>query len=131
MHLSNQSRWIYGILAFLWAIVIFVLSTMPGNQLPKIEWLMTPDKFGHAAVYGIFTFFLLKAGRFYFESVQKNKFFAAGIAILYGISMEIVQKTFFPYRYFEYSDIVANIIGVLLTLWIINLFFNNKKPQNA
>lgn len=124
MHLSNRSLWIYGVLAFLWAIVIYMLSTMPGSQLPKIEWLMTPDKFGHAAVYGIFTFFLCKAGLFYFESALKSNFFAAGIAILYGITMEIIQFSFFPGRYFEYSDIVANIIGVLLTLWIIKLFFN-------
>ena len=85
---------------------------------------MTPDKFGHAAVYGIFTFLLLRSGRFYFEYALKNIFFAAGIAILYGISMEIIQFSFFPHRYFEYLDIVANIIGVLLTLLMNKLFFN-------
>ncbi len=102
---------------------------MPGVQLPKIEWLMTPDKFGHAAVYGIFTLLLFKSGQFFFETTRKNSFFAAGIAILYGIGMELVQYAFFPHRYFEYLDIVANIIGVLIALRLIYYFgnyFTNK-----
>ena len=124
MHLSNRRPLIYGFLVLLWAVIIFKLSTMPGAQLPKITWLMTPDKFGHAGVYGIFTFLLFSFGRIFFQSAIKNSFFAAGIAILFGICMEIVQYAFFPGRYFEYSDIVANIIGVLITLRLLYYFGN-------
>lgn len=129
MHLTNRSLFIYGILVLFWAAIIFKLSTMSGIQLPKMEWLMTPDKFGHAGVYGIFTFLLFQIGKNIFQTKRKNIYFASIVAILYGIGMEYVQYAFFPGRYFEYSDIVANIIGVLLSLRIIYYFgnyFNHK-----
>ena len=47
------------------------------------------------------------------------------ISILYGISIEVIQFTFFPGRYFENLDILANIIGSFTGLFLFN-FFNKK-----
>ncbi len=114
MHLANRSSLIYQLFTAFWAVVILVLSTMPGKQLPRIDWLMTPDKFGHAVVYGI-----LAAGLFF--SFQRAYILPFILASAYGIGMEIIQYAFFPDRYFEIWDIVANIIGAFLALLILKI----------
>ncbi len=121
MHLANRSSLISQILTLFWAVVIFILSTMPGQQLPKIDWLMTPDKFGHAAVYGVLTVGVYYSLRPYLKSMKSNRWLAFGIASFYGIAMEVIQYAFFPNRYFEIWDIVANIIGALGALLFLKL----------
>lgn len=121
MHLARHSSLFYQILTLLWAAVILVLSTMPGQQLPKIDWLMTPDKFGHAAVYGIFTVGLFFSLVPYAKHARQNRWLAFTIASVYGIGMEVIQYAFFPGRYFEIWDIVANIIGAFAAIIFLKL----------
>lgn len=114
--------------SLLWSIVILVLSAMPGISLPESFWdFISMDKLGHIGVYGIQTFLLLKGlSSQITNDAKKVAVIALIISILYGILMEGMQYTFFPYRYFEYLDIFANIIGSLTGLLIFN-FFNTKK----
>ncbi len=41
----------------------------------------------------------------------------------YGILMELIQYGFFPNRYFEVQDIIANIIGSLIGLYLYRRYF--------
>jgi len=121
MHLTRCSSLLFGSFTVFWAIVILVLSTMPGKQLPQIPWLMTPDKFGHAAVYAVLTIGLYGTLRTWIVPRTSAYLTAAALAATYGISMEVVQFLFFPGRYFEFWDIVANIIGAFLALLVLKL----------
>jgi VanZ family protein len=113
-HLAKRSSLIYPIGTLVWAVIILILSTMPSQQLPQIKWLMTPDKFGHAFVYGVLAIGLYQS----FSGAQKKAVYAGLWATGYGITMELVQYGFFPGRYFELWDIVANISGVFAALLI-------------
>ena len=108
--------------AFLWALLILYFSTKGKINLPESWWdFFSMDKIGHFGIYGIFTFLLLRG--FVSPSSQwkeKGVLMALSISILYGIGMEVMQYAFFPGRYFEYLDIIANIIGSFTGL----LFFN-------
>jgi len=109
------------------AILIFYLSTTGKVNLPEnITDLFAADKLGHFIAYGFLTYFLLYG---YISSGSKwNKNgvrIALIISILYGIGIEVIQKVFFPQRYFEYLDIIANIIGSITGLFLYN-FFNKK-----
>ena len=99
--------------SILWALVILFLSAMPSINLPETLWdLLAPDKWAHVLVYGILTFLLLQNLSTQISDDEKKVVVTALIiSILYGILMEGMQYTFFPYRYFEYLDIIANIIG--------------------
>lgn len=125
MHLARRSSLISFFLTLIWAAVIFYLSTMPGPQLPRIDWLMTPDKFGHAGVYGILAtglFFSLKP---YFPNSNRVYYWPFILASSYGVAMECIQYGFFPDRYFELWDIVANIIGAFGALLLLKLFYHS------
>lgn len=124
MHLARRSSLIYFVLTLIWATVIFCLSTMPGQQLPRIDWLMTPDKFGHAGVYGILAVGLFFSFKSYFSETKHAYYWPFILASSYGVAMECVQYGFFPDRYFEFWDIVANIIGAFGALLLLKIIYH-------
>ncbi len=107
--------------AFIWLVIITILSTSPGVPMPKFN-LFSTDKLGHAAAYALLTWLL-------FKGVKAAKNRSANwkeatvifcLAAGYGVLMEFVQGTFFPYRFFEIDDMLANGIGALIvTLGVV------------
>lgn len=55
-----------------------------------------------------------------------NAFGVVGLCSVYGLFMEILQFTFFPGRYFEVLDIIANIIGSFAGLFVFKFFITKK-----
>ncbi len=117
----------YFIPAILWAVLILVLSGMPGNAMPSFDWwhLFQPDKVGHVVVYAILTGLLLwgTVKKIQLKPLPKNTIVTVVlIAVLYGISMECMQWQFFPGRNFDVLDIIANIIGSFAGLACLRFF---------
>lgn len=92
---------------------------MPGEQLPKVEVIASPDKVAHFVVYAILSWLVYRAWQ-----SARPALWAVGLSGTYGLLLEVVQYAFFPGRYFEVWDIVANISGAItavIVLRIINL----------
>ncbi|MBL7825229.1 MAG: VanZ family protein [Saprospiraceae bacterium] len=103
--------------AGIWLFIVTVLSTRGGVPMPNFN-LIGPDKVAHAASY-----FVLAALMLYGYSKMSGrtpglKGFAVVFALAagYGVLMEWVQKTFFPNRFFEFDDMIANSIGAALAV---------------
>ena len=105
----------YYLPALIWSIVILVLSAKAGINLPESLFdLIAMDKLGHFTVYGLLTAAILWGNRKNEVSLTaKTAIIAVLISAIYGIVMELMQYYFFPGRYFEYLDIIANIIGAI------------------
>lgn len=104
-----------GIGAFLWALVILMLSVTPGQELPDINFWEF-DKFAHIGVYGLlvllFGAWLTRRGQFRPSDPRYQRaVLAIGIPALFGVIIEVVQGSLIPQRYFDVLDIMANIIG--------------------
>jgi VanZ family protein len=98
-------------------------STIGGVKLPEASFkIWEPDKIAHCAVYfifgGLFLWAWHKSGRL----DKRHKIITIAACISFGILMEIMQFSFFPGRYFEVNDIIANIIGSIGSLFLIRLF---------
>ncbi len=109
--------------AMAWGTIILILSIVTGLNLPKIgEKIIATDKLAHAAAYLVLATALLYG----FRRNNIAFFTAAGVSVLisagYGVVMEILQYAFFPYRYFEVWDIVANIIGSIGSVLVSHFF---------
>lgn len=103
--------------AMLWLGVVTYLSVTSKVQLPKIN-LFSVDKLGHAAAYALLVWLLLW-GIWKFRNREINsleKFLVFGFASAYGAFMEWVQGNYFPNRYFEYDDMLANAAGAFLAV---------------
>ena len=108
------------------AIAIFWLSIMSSTSLPEtLKDLFSLDKLGHAIAYGTLcaTFYWGHLKTKGYLSDKALFYFALGAAT-YGGILEIIQYLFFPNRYFEVLDILANIMGILIPYVIYKLFFH-------
>lgn len=105
----------------MWAALIFALSTGQSVKVPRLTNILEPDKLAHIAAYGVMAALLLWG--FHRTAGISSATMAAAILIsaLYGISMEFIQYAFFPNRFFEVLDIIANIIGSMLG--VFGLYF--------
>ncbi len=113
--------------AVAWCIFITFLSVKGGINLPESIWdFLAWDKLAHAFVYGVFAFLIMNGDLKRNIFTKKSIYIALIISILYGILMEFVQWGFFPGRYFEVLDILANIIGSFIGVYIFNKFFYNQ-----
>lgn len=118
----------------IWTLIIIHLSTGPGVQIPFTwENIIGIDKLGHLFFYLVHTILLYwafeKLG--VFNSSQKRKWISFLLSAILGISLEVVQFSFYPNRYFEILDIIANIIGSYLgtRLFLIGNSLNRSEKQ--
>jgi len=114
-------RWRPFLPALLWLIAITFLSLSSNVPMPRVNFF-SPDKVAHAGAYALLTWLLAlglrksKTGPLSNRNLLLIFCFAAG----YGALMEWVQGTFFPNRFFEYYDMLANATGALLAIIILN-----------
>ena len=120
-------RLIYWLPSIVWAIIIFSISSTPGNELPSLKFGL--DKLAHITVYGIFSYLLLFA---FANSSNKNYvqkiYYSFLISFLYGV-FEEYHQLFVPGRFFSYVDMYANLIGSIVgvLIWHFNLFNHKNK----
>ena len=107
--------------ALLWALFILILCGIPGNDIPSVSFLeiLNFDKFVHASLF--FVLYILTNNSFlkqntYSLLVNKGKFVALVLCIIYGGYTEILQGVVFKERSADINDFIANSIGSVLAL---------------
>ena len=106
-------------IAFAWSIVIFILSVIPGKDLPEIS-INYFDKLAHAGVYAILSWLVLRST---IKWSNKNLIvWVFVIPMIYGILIEFFQGTFLNDRIADVYDMIANGIGSL-TVTIMAFIF--------
>ncbi len=117
-------------LALVWLAVITILSVIPGIQLPEFN-LFSADKLAHAFVYCVLVVVILHGHRKQNGGFSGKKSVAGAFlfATFYGVAMEFVQGTFFPGRFCEFDDMIANAFGALVGTLIFS--FTTKTHQKT
>jgi VanZ family protein len=107
--------------AILWVIISTILLTLPGSAFPTKNWLAKIwfDKWVHI---GLFTILVILFCRAVNKSkkrrnLSRDYMIVTIAAILYGITMEFVQKYWIINRSFDGGDIIADIAGSFAGLW--------------
>lgn len=118
------------LIAVSYSILILILSIANLRDIDMIK-LENSDKFYHLFCYALMTmvwFFYLKIK---FNTINYKILLILSLAIIsYGTIIEILQLSLTTYRQFDWWDVLANSIGVLLGLIIVFIFqrlFNYKK----
>ncbi|MBV7533679.1 VanZ family protein [Chitinophaga sp. sic0106] len=120
----------------IWVILILVLCTMPGKDVPTNSFLekIHFDKIVHFGLFGGIVFFLNLA--IYW---QKKKV-STGLQVLfvlfaasYGLAIEFIQKYYAEGRSFDLVDAVADTIGAIAGVFVFKIFISliTKKKQSA
>ncbi len=105
-----------------WGVSLFVLitvSVMPGTALPKMSGGL--DKIEHFLAYFIVGALAFKA---FLDPKTRNAICVFLIGV--GVMLEVLHK-YIPGRYFEYADMGANILGVVLAFLFVKYFDSNSQ----
>lgn len=106
----------HNILWILWSIFIVGLCLTPGKEIPSFEWnqLLSLDKIAHVFVYALLSILMLTGfnKQFLFKKIRENAIYIVLVySLVLGVSLEMIQHHFIADRTFEWTDIIANIIG--------------------
>jgi VanZ family protein len=107
-------------LAVAWALVIFVLSSIPGASFPASK-LFSYDKLLHAAVYAVLGAFAFLSLRGWSSRASVLVLAAGAITTAYGFSDEFHQM-FVPGRSADLRDVLADCVGGFvgaLAAWLV------------
>ena len=107
---KRKKMYILLFLSVAWAILIFVLCTMPMNDLPGTK-IPYQDKAAHFGIFFVQSILLsllfnFQAKKSYFQIILLSTL----LAFLYGGLIEILQSEFFN-RSGDFYDLVADILG--------------------
>jgi VanZ family protein len=124
---AERRAWI---LAIAYVMLILAVSSIPGSIL-RVPVFRLSDKLAHAAEYAGLGLLLSAAYRKTLSPDRLRWFapcvIATGFAI--GAADELYQNTV-PGRAVEFLDWVGDAVGVLLGLWLSNIF-NRRKASRA
>jgi len=119
----------YQLPLIIWAIVIFIESSIPSLHLPEIKSPIGPDKIAHFCVF--FVFALLSYRALFFQSAfpkLKNHAIVITLIItsLYGYLDELHQF-YVVGRSYDMYDWMADTLGALVYLGIV--FFQRQNAK--
>lgn len=122
-----------------WALVIFILCSVPGDNLPKTSFITIPhfDKIAHFGMFFVMGIFLF-AELSYQTKLKRIPIILIVLFLIaaYGGFIEYLQQNFFSHRSGDYWDLMADVMGglfaVLLYPWLKkkkDLLVNSKPFQ--
>jgi VanZ family protein len=118
--------------ALLWSVVIFGLSSIPGEQLPPLPgW--NADKVVHAGIYAVLGALCWWGARRTWARTRGNaqQLLAATVCTaLYGITDELHQA-FTPHRSPDPFDVIADTVGGLIGALVCVALVARKRKQNV
>lgn len=124
----------YWLLAILWTSIIIFLLCMPGSQVPKtagsFKFPPGTDMAVHVVLFAVLHVLWARSFQRGFIS-SKYSIRIGSFIVAFGIVMEFIQYFFVPNRSFEWEDIVADILGVAIGHYYLNLYAKRqaiKKP---
>lgn len=118
-----------------WFFIVGMLTLMPGKEVPEVRWLNIPqlDKLVHIAMFGGLTlFFCLPYLKSNLTSKQKTTIFIriSLSMVIWGLIIEVIQEFFVAGRGFEWLDLVADSLGVLIAFWVCKKLLKYQKIQD-
>jgi len=117
--------------AILYAMVIFGLSSLEKAPL-EIMPIWNIDKVVHLTEYAVFGMLLMLAfsGSRAVKFIQRPNFRSLLLGTLYGLSDEIHQY-YVPGRICSVYDFTADVLGILLGVWLFNRLKIFRKYREA
>jgi len=123
----------------IWALVIMLLCSIPGDILPNTSMNRIPhfDKIVHFGMFYIMGIFLCSELRV--QTKLKNfqiGIITVGIVALYGGAIELLQHFYFRYRSGDLIDLISDISGGIMAVgmypWLKKQkdLLINRKPFN-
>ncbi|MBI5217203.1 MAG: VanZ family protein [Ignavibacteriae bacterium] len=116
--------------AFVWAIIIFIASSIPSVRLPKLE-LISVDKLLHIGIFfvlGVLVFRAFESNKQEPMKTWKRVVLSSLLTISYGVADE-VHQSFVPGRHLDKYDMLADAIGAIVAVGISYFFMKRRHKK--
>ena len=115
----------YKSVAVAWFIIMCILFFLPGSDLPQANWLdaIYFDKWVHIGLFAVLIFLWRSSFDLDFDHYNWILLLSA---LLYGLSVEFIQKYWIPNRSFDLFDLLADMTGSILGLFVWLRAIKNK-----
>ncbi|WP_397445447.1 VanZ family protein [Polaribacter sp. R77954] len=107
-------------------VAILCLSLIKVSNVPSMD-VKNIDKAYHSIAY----FTLAITWLFSFYKKPQKKYTIVLLCISFGIIIEVLQSNLTAYRSGDLLDVLANSLGVLLALWIFNIFLKKNRIKSS
>lgn len=111
-------------------VILFIQSSFGQIEIPdfNISWF---DKILHFVVFGILGILTARGFKHSSNQLLKQNFFRLGIlaSVIYGMTDEIHQH-WVPGRDASSLDLLADILGIILFVWIYKRYVTDKTSEN-
>ncbi|MFB6455695.1 VanZ family protein [Chitinophaga sp. Hz27] len=117
----------YFIPAIAWLVLIMVLCTLPGRDIPTNSFFEKVhfDKFVHFGLFGGIVFFLSLAIWWQRKKISPALLLLFVVfAAAYGLAIEFIQKYYAEGRSFDMYDVLADTIGAIAGIWVFRIFIS-------
>lgn len=121
--------WLRKTIAIIYLAIIAILSLMPSYDLPHITVFQGFDKVVHFSMY--FGLSILACWSLEIDRKRMTPIYAllAGI-FSYGVLMEILQRTMHNGRNFEFRDMIANLTGAIIGIFLYR-YFDRRRSETV
>ena len=125
---------LYHFPAIIYALAIFLLSSIPGMNMPEYGFLVA-DKLLHFLEYALFAILIFRSFSQLFHN-QKSHYviiISSFFLILFALFDEYYQK-YIPGRQSDVADVILDVLGaslILFLLWIAQYRKNQKSSETA
>ncbi len=90
--------------------------------MQEIKGVNNLDKIEHCFAYTVLILSFLVAYKKGGILTKKKILKVIIFSIIYGFSLELIQYSFFSHRFFEWIDVLANLLGVIIGYGLFILF---------
>jgi VanZ family protein len=117
----------YKSVALGWLVLMCILFFLPGSAFPQENWLdqIHFDKWVHVGLFAV----LLFLWRSSFDwSANYYVILLLFCALAYGLAVEFIQKSWVANRSFDLFDVLFDMIGSALGLFVWSRVYKKNKP---
>jgi len=113
-------KYLLFVVALLWTWIVSYFCLVSSNEIPVIN-IQNLDKCIHTFFHLVFTFvwFLFFSKQLKLDIIFKPLMFSVVFSFVFGITIEVLQNLITTTRNAEAFDIVANMVGSILAVFIV------------
>lgn len=119
--------WLRKTIGAVYLVIIALLSLLPSYDIPDITLFPGADKVVHMCMYLGLSFLACWSYDIGHHRMRFMFSLLAGV-FLYGVLMEILQRTMHNGRSFDFRDMLANLTGAVIGL-LIYKFFDKQRAK--
>jgi VanZ family protein len=117
----------YKSVALGWLVLMCILFFLPGSAFPQENWLdqIHFDKWVHVGLFAVLLFLWRSSFNW---SANYYVILLLFCALAYGLAVEFIQKFWVANRSFDLFDVLFDMIGSALGLFVWSRVYKKNKP---